>query len=727
MSERKEVLTNCRFCGYQCGLIATVENGRVLKARPDPNRYPNNPKVMAGCKRWSMIPEVIDHPQRINYPMKRVGEKGSGQWERITWEQALDEIAEKLQSLKEKYGPETLASSIGGPHTTFWPLHRFLSLFGSPNNMGIGQICWNPGIWVNSLTYGWPVDNELYPELTECAILWGVNPAQSDNSLFWHTVKEYRRQGKTLIVVDPRCTETAEQANLWLPVRPGTDPVLILGLLHVVVKEKLYNADFVAKWCHGFEYLEEHLEPYTPEYVEEITGISAEKVIEAARLYGKASPACIYTGRGIDQLGKNTFPTYRGLAILRAITGNVDVMGGSHLSVMPDFIPEVELELSEDFAATKPQSVSQEKLKLQSYGGFAKLRELTMKHNKQLPMRYLTSAHPNKVWKAMLTGEPYPVRSMIVMGSNPLLTQADTKLVYEALKSLDLLIVLELFETPTSMLADYVLPSAGVLERPVMETKAGVANIAYGGDKAVEPYYERRPDYYFFKELGTRLGQEQEWPWETYTEALAASLEPTGYDWETYRDYGLYVDENEYQKYAKVNENGEVNGFATKTGKVEIYSEFLKELGEDPLPVPQVFPEKNAEFPLTMISGARHQPYYASSYHQLERFRKMHPHPIVEMSPETGKKLGLEEGEYVEVETERGKARFMTQFITMCDDVISVEYGWWHPEMKGAEPELGGLWLSNANLLTSGDFATSDPLVGTWTYNGIPCRVNKIS
>ncbi|NMA68531.1 MAG: molybdopterin-dependent oxidoreductase, partial [Desulfitobacterium sp.] len=425
-------------------------------------------------------------------------------------------------------------------------------------------------------------------------------------------------------------------------------------------------------------------------------------------------------------LGKNTFPTYRGLAILRAITGNVDVMGGSHLSVMPDFIPEVELELSTEFAATNPQSISQEKLKLQSYGGYAKLRELTMKHNKQLPMRYLTSAHPNRVWKAMLTGEPYPIRSMIVMGSNPLLTQADTKLVYEALKSLDLLIVLELFETPTSMLADYVLPSAGVLERPVMETNAGVSNIAYGGDKAVEPYYERRPDYYFFKELGARLGQEKDWPWETYTDALAASLEPTGYDWDIYREYGLYTAENEYQKYEKVNENGEVNGFATKTGKVEIYSEFLKDLGEDPLPKPQILPEKDEKFPLTMISGARHQPYYASSYHQLERFRKIHPHPIVEMSPETGKKLGLKEGEYVEVETERGKARFMTKIITMCDDVVSVEYGWWHPEMKAAEPELGGLWLSNANILTNGDFETSDPLVGTWTYNGIPCRVNKI-
>lgn len=726
MSERKEVLTNCRFCGYQCGLIATVEDGRVLRARPDPERYPNNPVVMAGCKRWSMIPEVMDHPQRINYPLKRIGEKGSGQWERITWEQALDEIAEKLQGLKEKYGPETLASSIGGPHTTFWPLHRFLSLFGSPNNMGIGQICWNPGIWVNSLTYGWPVDNELYPELTECAILWGVNPSQSDNSLFWDTVKEYKRQGKNLIVVDPRYTETAEEATLWLPVRPGTDPVLILGLLHVIVEEKFYDQEFVEKWCHGFEALVEHLKPYTPEYVEEITGVSAEKVIMTARLYGEASPACLYTGRGIDQLGRNTFPTYRGLAILRAITGNVDVMGGSHISVMPDFTPEVDLELSEPFAATNPQSVSQEELTLQSYKGYAKLRELTMKHNKRLPMRYLTSAHPHRVWNAMLTGEPYPVRSMIVMGSNPLLTQADTQLVYKALKSLDLLVVSELFQTPTSMLADYILPSAGILERPVMETKAGVANIAYGGDQAVEPYYERRPDFYFLKELGCRLGQEKDWPWETYQDALADSIAPTGYDWETYRTIGLYVDENEYQKYEQVNEKGQVNGFATKTGKIEIYSEFLKELGEDPLPTPQILPEKNEEFPLTMISGARFQPYYASSYHQLERFRKIHPHPIVEMSPETGKKLGLEEGVYVEVETERGKARFMTKFITMCDDVLSVEYGWWHPEMKAAEPELGGLWLSNANIITSGDFDTSDPLIGTWTYNGVPCRVVKV-
>ncbi|AHF05799.1 molybdopterin-dependent oxidoreductase [Desulfitobacterium metallireducens] len=725
MTENSTIQTNCRFCGYQCGIIATVKDGRVTKVKPDPSRFPYDGMIMRGCRRWPMITTVMDHPQRINYPLKRVGERGSGQWERISWEQALDEIGEKLQSLKDKFGPEMLATSIGGPHTTFWPLHRFMSLFGSANNMGIGQICWNPGIWVNTLTYGWPIDMELDPENTGCAILWGVNPAESDNSLFWRTVLEFSRTKKPLIVVDPRYTRTAEQATLWLPVRPGTDIVLALGFLHVIVKKKLYNQEFVQKWCHGFDRLAEHLTPYTPSYVEKITGIKAENVIEAAHLFAGNSPATLYSGRGIDQLGVNSLPTHRALAILRAITGNVDVPGTSHLSEMPDFIPELDLELSEPFAATNPKHLGKDKLKLQSYAGYAKVREQTMKHNKRLPMRYLTSAHPNQVWQAMLTGDPYPIRSMIVMASNPLLTQADTQLVHKALKSLDLLVVLELFKTPTAMLADYILPSAGALERPLLETKAGVANIAYGGDQAVEPYYERRPDFYFWKELGIRLGQEKDWPWDTYRDSLEASLSPLGLTWDEFSMTGLYSQENRYFKYEELDPNGFPVGFATVSGKVEVYSELLKEIGDDPLPRSKKLPESSKDFPLLLMSGARFQPYYASSYHQLEKFRTSHPEPIVEMSLDTANRLGLEEGCSVWVETERGKARFITKIVPMCEDTVSVEYGWWYPEMSAAEPELGGLWFSNANVLTSGDFETSDSLVGTWTYNGIPCRVEK--
>lgn len=722
--KRFTVPSNCRFCGYQCGIMATVEDGRVVKVEPDETRFPYSKEIQRGCKRWPMILEVMDHPQRINYPLKRVGERGSGRWQRITWDQALDEIAAKLQKLKEQYGSEMLATSIGGPHTTFWPLHRFMALFGSPNNMGIGQICWNPGIWATSITYGWPIGMELSPEYTECAMLWGVNPAESDNSLFWHTVKEFARRGKPLIVVDPRYTETAAQGTLWLPIRPGTDVVLALGLLHIIVKEKLYDREFVDNWCHGFGLLEEHLTSYNPSYVEQVTGVPAGDVVKAARLFAEHKPASLYTGRGIDQLGANSFPNHRALAILRAITGNLDVPGASHLHVMPDITPEVDYELSDMFAATNPRSVSQD-LILQSYQGYAKLREQTMKHHKRLPMRYLTSAHPNRIWQAMLTGEPYPVRAMIVMASNPLLTQADTKLVYQALKSLDLLVVLELFRTPTAMLADYVLPSAGVLERPLLETNAGVANIGYGGDKAVEPYYERRPDFDFWKGLGMRLGQEEYWPWPTYRDALASGFDSTEVSWEDFCVTGLYCPENTYWKYLETDEQGRPAGFATVSGKVEIYSELLKELGADPLPTPKELPKTGEDYPLLLITGARFQPYYASSYHQLERFRKMHPEPIAEISKQTAAPLGLEEGDPIIVETQRGRAHFITRIVPMCDGVVSVEYGWWCPEQELRDPELGGIWRSNANLLTSGDYDTSDPLVGTWTYNGIPCRVLK--
>ncbi len=728
MTKVKYIPTNCRFCGYQCGLIAQVEQDRAVAVEPDPTRYPGEERVMRGCRRWRQAVEVMDHPQRVNYPLKRVGERGSGKWQRISWEQALDEIAAKLNDLKVQYGPETLATSIGAPHTSYWPLHRFMALFGSPNNMGIGQICWNPGILINTLTFGWPIDMELVPNHTACVLLWGVNPAESDNSLLWHTICEFSREGNPLIVVDPRRTRTAERATLWLPVRPGTDAYLALGILHVIIAEGWYDKTFVKTRCHGFDYLVEHVQSYEPSLVESITGVEADKIIEAARIFSQSTPASLLSGRGIDQLGKNSVPTHRALAILRAITGNIDMPGASHLNEMPDFIPEIDLELSEQFFITYcEKQLGKDRLVLQSYQGYERMRKLTAQHAKRLPMRYLTSAHPNLVWQAMITGKPYPIRSLIVMASNPLLTQADTHLVYKALQSLDLLVVLELFQTPTSMLADYVLPSAGILERPLMETKAGTANLAYGGQQAVHPYYERRPDFDFWKGLGMRLGQEEYWPWESFRESLEACLSPAGITWEEFCETGVYDQPNRYIKHEEVNPlTGKPVGFATSSGKVELYSEFLAELGCDPLPNPQPLIEISKEYPLQLISGARFQPYYASSFRQLNTLRAVHPEPWAEMSAVTAKKLGLEEGYPIWVETERGKARFKVKIAQMRDEVISVEYGWWYPEIPGAEPILGGLWISNANILTDGDFDSSDSLIGTWTYNGLPCRVRKV-
>ena len=579
-------------------------------------------------------------------------------------------------------------------------------------------------MWIQTLTYGWPVENELDPKDTACALLWGTNPAESDNNLFWRTIQEYRHTGKPLIVVDPRRTRTAGQATHWLAIRPGTDPYLALGLLHVIVVEGLYDHRFVETWCHGFERLTAHVARCTPESVERITGIPAETLVEVARLVATQAPVTIITGRGIDQLGENTAAVHRALAILRAVTGNVDVPGACHVGEMPEFTAEVDLELSDELPEAQRGKSLNRVLLLQSDAGYERVRQVTGPAGRRLPRRYLTSAHPNLVWNAMLAGEPYPVRALVVMGSNPLLTQADARLVYSALRSLDLLVALEYFRTPTAMLADYILPAAGAMERPLFQTHVGIANIAYGGAAAVEPYYERRPDFYFWRELGLRMGQADRWPWETLQQAFAGTLASAGVSWEAFCSDGLYYRPSPYTKHERPGpDTGLKAGFSTPSGKVELFSEILDSLGAAPLPTPWAAGPANPDFPLTLLTGARKQPFYASSYRQVAALRAVHPQPWAEMSADTAAGLGLVDGSPVVVETERGQARFIARLAEMRSDVVSVEYGWWFPEMQAAEPDLGGAWISNANLLTSADITASDPLIGTWVYNGLPCRV----
>ena len=722
-----EVPTNCRFCGYLCGLSATVDDGRVVSVRPDPTRFPYDESVQNGCHRWRATVEIMDHPDRVNYPIKRAGGRGEGKWRRITWDEALDDIASRLTQLAQEFGPETLASSIAGPHSVFWPLHRFMNLFGSPNNVGIGQICWNPGIWLNTVTFGWPLEPDFDVAVTGALMLWATNPAQSDNSLFWRSVREFSSSARPLIVVDPRRTRTAARADVWLPVRAGTDAWLALGLINVIIDEGLYDHEFVDRWCLGFDDLGRHVSRYTPDTVAEVTGVPAADVIAAARLYSTNGPACLVTGRGIDQLGPNTPPTHRALAILRAITGGVDRAGSATIPERPDFIPEVDLEGSDLLSASqRAKHLNRGHLTLQTPEGYERVRKLTERAGRRLPMRYLTSVHPDLVWTAMIKGEPYPIRAMVVVGSDPIMTQADSGRVHDALASLDLLVALELFKTPTAALADYILPVAGGLERPLFQTSAGISNLAYGGDAAVEPYYERRPDYFFFRELGLRLGQGEHWPAESLTDEFAALLAPAGVTWETFRQAGLYYAPAAYGKYAQADPvSGLVHGFATESGKVELRSDLLAELGSEALPVPKPVPKLTDAFPMTLLTGARKQPYYASSYHQVASLARLYKRPQAEMSVRTAEGLGLREGDQVRVETERGEATFTLRTDEMVDDTISVDYGWWEPDGEPTEPELCGAWKSNANVLTNCDISASDLLIGTWTYNGLPCRVSR--
>ncbi|MEG2557062.1 MAG: molybdopterin-dependent oxidoreductase [Raoultibacter sp.] len=722
--------TNCHFCGYLCALQATVDQGRIVDIAPDPTRYPYDAALMRRCRRWPLNLAAIESPDRINYPLHRTGARGEGAWERITWDEALEGISDKLHELIAESGPETLATAIGGPHTSFWPLHRFMNLLGSPNNMGIGQICWNPRIWMDVVTFGWTLEADLDPVHTGALVMWGTNPAQSDNSAFWHSLVEFSKSDIPLVVIDPRYTQTAARADVWLAPRPATDCTLALGLINVIISEDIYDHAFVETWCHGFDELADQAAAYPPEKVAQVCGVPAADIVRVARIFATADAAVLISGRGIDQVGAAVAPTHRALACLRAITGNVDKPGACALTEASDFVSEVELEMSGSLSDTaRSKCLNTSFTPLQSYAGYDRVRALTEKLGRTLPARYMTSAHPDLVLKAMMTGEPYPVRALIVQATNPLLTYADTHRVFEALSSLDLVVVLEYSMTPTAAMADYVLPAAGAMERPVLQAHGGVANIAYGGPAAVEPAFERRCDYDFFRALGLRFGQKQFWPQVTLEEAFAAALEPAAMTWEHFCQTGLYFRPPAFGKHEALDARGLPVGFATKTGKVELASELLDELGGQRVPAPIV--RKVSVSPaiarkghvLTMITGARKQPYNASVFFDNADFRAKYPDPVAEMNAKTAEKLGLVEGDRVVVATDKGCARFILKIALMRDEMISVDYGWWFPENDPSTPESGGIWRSNVNVLTDCSLEAAEPMIGTWSYNAIECAV----
>ncbi len=729
--------TNCHYCGYCCAFLATVEEGRVTDLVPDTTRYPYDERILAGCRRWRMNLQALDDPARVNHPLRRVGERGSNEWEQVSWDEALDDIAARLSALAQEHGPETLASMIGGPHASFWPLHRFMNLFGSPNNMGIGQICWNPRIWMDAVTFGWTVEADIVPGLTDCLFIWGTNPAQSDNSAFWRSIIQFSKSDAALVVIDPRRTQVAALADLWLAPRPGTDCTLALGLVHVVIRDGLVDQAFVDAWCHGFGELAEHVRPFTPDHVAAVCDVAAEDVVRAAHLFGEARAAALVSGRGIDQVGPNVAPTHRAICCLRAVTGNVDRPGACVLAEASDFVPEVELEMTDALAPEhRARCLNTPFTPLQCYDGYERLRPLTERLGRTLPARYLTSAHPDLVLRAMETGEPYPVRALVVNATNPLLTYADTHRVFDALKGLDLLVVLEYYLTPTASIADYVLPIAGAIERPILQVHGGVANIGYGGPAAVAPYYERKTDYDVFRELGLRLGQADAWPEGSLADAFAAQLARAGMDWDTYCATGIYYRPPVFAKHEMPGPDGSPQGFATTTGKIELASEFLDALGGPRLPAPQPHvtlcsPELRQRVEaeggayLTMITGSRKQPYNASMYFNNPAFRATSPVPVAEVSPATAERCGLAAGDHVTLATDKGEARFILKTAPMRDGLVNVDYGWWHPEWTPGAPDFGGLWECNVNCLTSCSVEDGEAMIGTWSYNAIDCVMKK--
>ncbi len=718
----------CGLCHPRCGLLLEVEKDRIVSVQGDPE-HPVTKGVI--CERGRLMAEHVHHPQRLNHPLKRKGEKGSGQWQRLSWDQALDEVAEKLDRLRERFGPETLAFTHGTKRTYHWDERRFFNLFGSPNVCGANNICMCPSNAVEYATYGGFSWGDVMQ--TDCIVLWGHAPSKSSPTGFYPKIVQAQKRGARLIVVDPRRIREAEKADMWLPIRPGTDVALMLGWLRYIMENELFDHDFVQRWTTGFEDLRAAAAGYTPEKVAEITGLSQEQIVKSARLYATIKPATIPWGYGLDKQGNNATQAARARSCLRAITGNLDVPGGEPLGCADPvgrIIGEEEMELNQMLSST--QRAKQLGADIYPFFGFPGW-EKNYEANRSLPREYMhppnadrtSVAHARDVFQAMLTGRPYPVKAAISVASNPVLSLPDSFKTREALKSLDLYVVGEFFMTPSAALADYVFPICSTVETTELWLSD---NFCVACPRGIDPLFERRNTYDFWRGLGVRLGQKDYWPWERVEEAWNYRLAPLGLDFAKLLEKNGIFGTREYGRYKQY-------GFGTPSGKVELRSSILDDLGAEPVPLYRESPWTGSShesfdnsYPLILITGSRFMPMYHSEQRQIQAAREKRPHPLVTLHPETAASLGLEPDQEVLVESPHGSIKMRLAVSDMIDPgMADADHGWWFPEREEAEPGLFGAFESNANVLCPDDPRYCSPEIGSWPHSGLPCRVRSVS
>jgi thiosulfate reductase/polysulfide reductase chain A len=717
----------CGFCPVHCQVAAAVEKGRVVEVRPykigAPGRVPGPP-----CLKLKGAVEYADNPKRLNVPLRRAGGRGEGTWERVGWDEALDDIAARLRAIIAKHGPEAVAlCTTGESNCSYEYRERFASLLGTPNLVTPLQICYGPALQLSLMMGGWFMNFPVISMETRCFMMLGGNLSQNAVPL-WNGLRLLRKVlGMKLIVADPRKTQAAREADVWLPVRPNADRALLWGMIHTIIEEELYDKAFVDRWCHGWDRLVDRAKDYPPEKVAGITWVEAEKIREAARLYATTKPAAIWHCMGIEEAPNSTHAILLRF-ILPAITGNLDVPGGEPMTE-----PHGKVRVSADVMEkdrlperARSRMIGGDRFPYFSWRTWEKVQAGVERHwGCRLSTHWWSgSCHGPTAFRAMVTGKPYPVRAVIQEANNPFMTFSNPGLVHEALMSLDLMVAMDVVMTPSCELADYVLPAASWLEKPVL-WGGDYFHYFIAGPAAVPPLHERRSEFDFWRGLGTRLGQS--WPWETLEQAIDYRLQPLGMTLEQLMERQEGYDESEprYRKY-------EAKGFATPTGKFELCPTLLEELGIDPLPPwsePRATflsdPDLAARYPMILI-GARCVHYTHAQGRELGTMRRRHPDPLAQISPEAGRRLGIDEGDWMVIETPKGRARFRCRFREMNPMLVHAEMGWWFPEQAGASPSLHGAWPSNVNVLFDDDPETvCDPVSGAWQLRGFQCRVFK--
>jgi anaerobic selenocysteine-containing dehydrogenase len=689
------------MCHGVCQVLVHLDGDRVVKVTGDPDSPTSRGYL---CPKGAASPELLYHPDRVTHPLRRRGKRGENSWERVSWDEALGEMAERLGSIKRESGPEYFAmmQGTGRPYTGFTT--RFANAFGTPNFTGVAHLCYFPR-WLASLyTTGQLPVCDLYGfggQYPACVVIWGCNITHTcaSDGMCGSTVDRALREADKVIVVDPRRIGPAGTADHWLQLRPGTDGALALAMINTIIGEGLVDHDFVEEYTVGYDSLAEHVRPFTPGWAETVTRVGADDIRAAARTYATTKPACIQWGNALDMSACN-FQTARSLLILRAITGNIDRPGSDVFWVPPDGVRQRSLFMNLEVPGL--QFLSDEKRGRALDGGKYPLCPIV---------------HPPAFWRSIVSGEPYRLRAMWIVGSNPLLTMTNSLEVEKALRLLEFTVVSDFFLTPTAQLADLVLPAATWLEQDDVVNLHKIWCVL--ARKKVAQAGEARDDREVIIEMAGRLGLREAFPWKSFREYLDWVLEDAGVSFDDFCEKGIITGEMRYEKYR-------TQGFNTASGKLEIHSSALEDMGVSPLPVyrePPLSsvsaPDVALEYPLILTTGAKIRWFFHSEGRQMRSLRRASPDPLVEINPVTAKSLGISDGDRVWIETPEARVVMRAKlFDGIAPDVASAQHAWWFPEED--PPEYG--WKKSSVNLLFGD-TVYDPDTGSESLRSALCRV----
>lgn len=570
LEEAEKIRSFCCICPWQCSTEVFVKNGKVVYIRGNPEA-PNNKGTR--CAKGMASIHLPNDPDRLKYPLKRVGERGKGEFKRISWDEAFNTIAEKLKEIKERYGPEAVIYLWHQDYNSVFAQIFFTELYGSPNFCGHTAACEQDRRLAALTLFGHIFPTRDYIN-SRYIMIWGYNPLEAHQTLTeTNSLIKALERGAKLVVVDPFFSGTAEKADEWIQLNPASDGALALAMCYVIVNENLYDGEFVNNWCHGFDEFKEHLNQkgYSPEWAEKITGVPEETIVRIAREFATTKPAVAECFKGLCNYA-NGHDAARAVYILNAITGNVDEPGNL---ILKDFAP---LRPPVPIPDDKKAEIEADPLHVAMGYPLAP----------DLPSGLLP--------EAVLNETPYPVKGLITQAINPIMSEMNTSQWIEMYKNIEFPVAIEHYMTETAIMADIVLPEASFYERAEIRQGLWSGPLALLCQPAVPPVGESKPLYDIIKGIAKKMGYGEYFnysSWEDWAEEVIKDL-PIGMD--ELKERGFWAGDVVYHKYK--------NGLPTPSGKVEIYSENFAKNGYNPLPEykePKIYPDE--EYPLQLINA----------------------------------------------------------------------------------------------------------------------------